>query len=194
MKPENLTKGDIINTVLNYVWCGLIVIGIYTVSMITLFMFIRKLFFNNEVTTTWFGNYFWFVLYALAYMIPLYFIHFRRNNTYKHYILKITETEFNIRNIFSEFTLFAGKYDILIYAVYSLVMLLPKGPNSPVEWLAVQECVFYTIPVPSVISYILSVITFVIQYYICLLLISKHWNRNRIRKITENQEKTYDKT
>lgn len=183
MKPEKLTKSDVFNTVLNYVYCGLIVIGIYAVTAITLFTFIRKFFLNNEEPTIWFGNYYWYVIYALAYMIPLYFVHFKRNNTYKHFVLKTTESGFNIKKLFVEFTLFAGKYDILIYAVYSLVMLLPKGPNSPVEWLAVQENVFYMIPVPALISYVLSVIAFVIEYYICFYFISRHWNKNRICKI-----------
>ena len=125
---------------------------------------------------------FWFIGYTLAYGLPLYFVYFLKNNEYRTYLMHITENEFHWETIFKEFTLSRGKYDILVFAGYSLLLLLPFSDvfRNPAILLSIQQAYFFLLPVPRIVSYILAVFFFTAQYYNCFWFAVKKWDKTRL--------------
>lgn len=183
---EKMTAKEVFGRILHFILCGLIILGVYFVVMFVLNMFARGLFMPDENGDTAFGflgKYFWFIVYTLAYGIPLYFVFFLKDTGYKTYILHITQEEFEWKRIVKEFTMHFGKYDLLVYAVYSLLLLLPfQDPfDNPAVLISIPQMLFYLFPVPRIVSYFLAVIFFAIQYYICFYFAVRYWDKNRLR-------------
>lgn len=172
---------------INYVLSAFIVLAVYFVFMLTLNTFAHKLFEadkDGEVFFSFLGEYGWWIIYALAYGIPLYFVHFKRDNELKTFVLHITENDYDLKDVFKQFTLQYAKNDIIIYAIYSALLLLPFQDtfNNPVCFITMQQLLFYLFPIPRIFSYLLAVICFIPQYYACFWFAHRYWIRNRIHK------------
>ena len=182
---EKITLGDIGERIVYFAVCSLIVLGMYTVFMLCLNTFVRELFMPDENGENAFhvlGDNFWFIVYTLAFGFPLYFIYFKKNIGFKTYVLHITEDEFDWKKIFKQFTGYIGKYDIIVFAGYSLLLLLPFSDpfENPVVLISISQMFFYLLPVPRIISYIVSVLFFIAQYYTCLWFAARYWDKNRL--------------
>ena len=183
---NHLTFQDILHRVIHFILCGIIVLGVYFVGMFALNMVSRGLFIPDENGDTAFavlGKHGWFILYALAYGFPLYFVYFLKDTGFKVFLLRITETDSDWKSIFKQFTLRFGKYDLTVYAAFSLLLLLPfKDPfENPVTLVAISQMIFYMLPVPRLISYLLAVVWFTLQYCACLWFSARYWDKHRIR-------------
>lgn len=183
-KSEKITAGDVFHRVLLFALCGLIVLGVYFIVMFQFFMFDRQLWEQGDGESG--GSIMgilWYVIYSAAYIIPLFFVYFIRNNEYKRVILQLTEGEFRLPDVLKKFTLSVGKYDFFVYAGYSLLLLLPFKDvfDNPAIFISIQEVFFYMIPVPKVVSYILAILSFAVQYYICLAVAAHYWDKHRLR-------------
>ncbi len=183
---QKLTAQDVFHRIIHFIFCGLIVLGVYFIGMFVLNMFARGLFMPDEINETAFsfmGRYGWFILYALAYGLPLYFIYFLKDTGFKVFILHITEKEFNLKRIFKQFTVQFGKYDLLVYAAFSLLLLLPfKDPfDNPATLISISQMLFYMLPIPRIVSYLLAVVWFALQYYACLGFAAHYWDKHRLR-------------
>jgi len=185
-KNESFTFGDVLRRIGYFALCALIVLAVYTAFMLIFYTFARSTFWGEgsaENISSVLPKNFWFIGYSLAYALPLYFLYVIKNGEFKTYILHITENEFQWKNIFKQFTLNMGKYDILVFAGYSLLLLLPFSDpfNNPAIFISIQQAYFFLLPVPRIISYILSVLFFTAQYYTCLYFAVKKWDKNRLR-------------
>lgn len=182
---EKITVREILHRMLYFILCGLIILGVYFIVMLVLNMFARGLFMPDESGETavgFLGQYFWFILYTFAYGIPLYFLYFLKDSAFKVFILRITQNDFDWRNIVKQFTMRFGKYDLIAYATFSLLLLFPfKDPfDNPATLISISQMLFYMLPIPRIASYFLAVLCFTLQYYSCLCFAVRYWDRHRM--------------
>ncbi|MBE6560067.1 MAG: hypothetical protein E7662_02975 [Ruminococcaceae bacterium] len=181
-KNESFTFRDVLWRIGYFALCGLIVLAVYTVFMLFLYTFIRGTFWGDATISDALPSHFWFIGYTLAYGLPLYFVYFLKNNEYRTYLLHITEDEFRWKTIFKEFTLSRGKYDIIVFAGYSLLLFLPFSDvfSNPAILISIQQAYFFLLPVPRIISYIMAVLFFTAQYYVCFWFAVIKWDKTRL--------------
>ena len=100
--------------------------------------------------------------------------------------LRLTEDGWNPKKLLLDFFHYTGKYDLLIYTGYTLLIpiLMPIIPHY-IGFIAVQITLFYMIPIPYVLGSLLSVLLFAIQYTICILLASRYWHKHRLHAISD---------
>jgi len=179
--PDKPGFGDVLNRVTQFIVCGLIEMGVYVVIMLPLFSIARGMFENDESALNALPPSFFEVLFALLYIVPLYFLYFRRNVGFKTCLLRLTEDGWNPKKLLLDFFHYTGKYDLLIYTGYTLLIpiLMPIIPHY-IGFIAVQTTLFYLIPIPYVLGSLLSVLLFAIQYTICVLLASRYWHKHRL--------------
>ena len=67
-----------------------------------------------------------------------------------------------------------------------MLLFLPFGGGDPFEnplsLVFLQEMVFYTFSLPKIIAWLCAVLTFAVQYALCLVVASKNWDKNRLRR------------
>ena len=182
---DRFAPRDVLKRVVSYSAWGLLILAIYALVMLPVFTFARQLFMTEREpgSLAYFFSYdFWYLLYAILYIIPLYYFHFRKNAQYQNYIRNITEDNTFSCNTILQFIKDIGKFDLIIYYAYSLLLLLPFNiiDNNPFIWIHVQSIIFYRIPAPRVICYVLAVLFFTGQYILCLYLVGKKWDKNRL--------------
>lgn len=179
--------GEIFGRLVLFILCGGIVLLIYLVTMFPLAGMITEMVEASENADAAPPN-ITFLLYTLFYIVPLFILIFARDVGLKVQVLNLTGAEaggFNLRRVFREVYRTQGIMDFLIYAVYSLVMLIPFGSDpfeNPFVFITIQESFFYTLSLPRIIGWFLSVACFALQYALCLMLISFWWNKKRIRQ------------
>lgn len=183
---DKFTLVDAMHRVGYFALCGLIILGAYLVLMLPLNTFARELFLpdaNGETAFRALPEHFWFILYSFAYILPLYFLYFRRNATFKITILRLTEEKLNYKDVFWRFTAVHGKYDLIIYTAYTALMLLPFSYafDNPAILICIQAGIFYLYPIPRIVSYLLGLLLFAVQYYVCLFFAVRYWDKHRIR-------------
>ena len=179
--PDKPGFGEVLNRVIQFIVCGLIEMGVYIVIMLPLFSLARGMFENDESALNALPPSFFEVLFTLLYIVPLYFLYFRRNVGFKTCLLRLTEDGWNPKKLLLDFFHYTGKYDLLIYTGYTLLIpiLMPIIPHY-IGFIAVQTTLFYMIPIPYVLGSLLSVLVFAIQYTICVLLASRYWHKHRL--------------
>ena len=184
--PDKPGFGDVLNRVTQFIVCGLIEMGVYIVIMLPLFSLARGLFKNDESALNALPSFFFEVLFTLLYILPLYFLYFRRNVGFKTCLLRLTEDGWNPQKLLVDFFHYTGKYDLLIYTGYTLLIpiLMPIIPHY-IGFIAVQTTLFYMIPIPYVLGSLLSVLVFAIQYTICILLASRYWHKHRLHTASD---------
>ena len=171
----------------NYVLSSFVVLAVYFVFMLALNTFARQLLLpdeNGEVFFSFLGKYGWWIIYALAYAIPLYFIRFRRDGELRTFVLHITENDYDIKEIFKQFTIRFAVNDVIIYAIYSALLLLPfkNAFDNPAGYITIHQMLFYLFPIPRIASYLLAVACFIPQYYACFWFAQRYYIKNRLRK------------
>ena len=184
--PDKPGFGDVLNRVIQLIVCGLIEMGVYIVIMLPLFSLARGMFENDESALNALPPFFFEILFALLYILPLYFLYFRRNVGFKTCLLRLTEDGWNPKKLLLDFFHYTGKYDLLIYTGYALLIpiLMPIIPHY-IGFIAVQITLFYMIPIPYVLGSLLSVLLFAIQYTICILLASRYWHKHRLHATSD---------
>lgn len=184
--PDKPGFGDVLNRVIQFIVCGLIEMGVYIVIMLPLFSLARGMFENDESVLNALPPFFFEILFALLYILPLYFLYFRRNVGFKTCLLRLTEDGWNPKKLLLDFFHYTGKYDLLIYTGYALLIpiLMPIIPHY-IGFIAVQITLFYMIPIPYVLGSLLSVLLFAIQYTICILLASRYWHKHRLHATSD---------
>jgi len=184
--PDKPGFGDVLNRVVQFIVCGLIEMGVYIVIMLPLFSLARGMFENDESALNALPPFFFEILFALLYILPLYFLYFRRNVGFKTCLLRLTEDGWNPKKLLLDFFHYTGKYDLLIYTGYALLIpiLMPIIPHY-IGFIAVQITLFYMIPIPYVLGSLLSVLLFAIQYTICILLASRYWHKHRLHATSD---------
>ena len=184
--PDKPGFGDVLNRVIQFIVCGLIEMGVYIVIMLPLFSLARGMFENDESALNALPPFFFEILFALLYILPLYFLYFRRNVGFKTCLLRLTEDGWNPKKLLLDFFHYTGKYDLLIYTGYTLLIpiLMPIIPHY-IGFIAVQITLFYMIPIPYVLGSLLSVLLFAIQYTICILLASRYWHKHRLHTASD---------
>jgi len=183
---EKFSIQDIFHRVFHFILCGLVILGVYFVGMFSIYTFAAGLLMPDGEGNSLFsfmGTYGWFIVYSLAYGFPLYFIYFRKDAGFKVFLLRITEKEFSWKTVFREFTVQFGKYDLIVYAAFAALLLLPfkDWMDNPAVWVSIPQVLFYLLPVPRLVSYLLAVIWFVMQYYACLWFAARYWDKHRLR-------------
>ena len=127
-----------------------------------------------------------FAVYTAVYIIPLFIFLFRGNIGLKTRVLRLTEGEFSLKTVFADTYRSFGWIDHVLYALYSMLLFLPFGGGDPFEnplsLVFLQEMVFYTLSLPKIIAWLCAVLTFAVQYALCLLIASQWWNAHRLRK------------
>ena len=131
-------------------------------------------------------QFFLFAVCAVFYFVPMFFLMFARNVGLKTDILKMTSAEqggFSLGKVFREVYRSQGLADLAVYAVYAVLMLLPLGGvrDNPFVFVSMQQSFFYALPVWPIVSYLMAVAFFAGQYALCLLLVTRSWQKNRIR-------------
>ena len=184
--PDKPGFGEVLNRFMQFILCGLIEMGVYIVIMLPLFSLARGMFENDESALNALPPFFFEILFALLYILPLYFLYFRRNVGFKTCLLRLTEDGWNPKKLLFDFFHYTGKYDLLIYTGYTLLIpiLMPIIPHY-IGFIAVQTTLFYMIPIPYVLGSLLSVLLFAIQYTICVLLASRYWHRHRLHTASD---------
>ena len=127
-----------------------------------------------------------FAVYTAVYIIPLYLFLFRGNIGLKTRVLHLTEGEFSLKTVFADTYRNVGWIDHVLYALYSMLLLLPFGGGDPFEnplsLVFLQEMVFFTLSLPKIIAWLCAVLTFAAEYALCLVIASKNWDKNRLRR------------
>ena len=127
-----------------------------------------------------------FAVYTAVYIIPLYLFLFRGNIGLKTRVLHLTEEEFSLKTVFADTYRSVGWIDHVLYALYSMLLFLPFCGGDPFEnplsLVFLQEMVFYTFSLPKIIAWLCAVLTFAVQYALCLVVASKNWDKNRLRR------------
>ena len=184
--PDKPGFVEVLNRVVQFIVCGLIEMGVYIVIMLPLFSLARGMFENDESALNALPPFFFEILFALLYILPLYFLYFRRNVGFKTCLLRLTEDGWNPKKLLLDFFHYTGKYDLLIYTGYALLIpiLMPIIPHY-IGFIAVQITLFYMIPIPYVLGSLLSVLLFAIQYTICILLASRYWHKHRLHATSD---------
>ena len=184
--PDKPGFVEVLNRVVQFIVCGLIEMGVYIVIMLPLFSLARGMFENDESALNALPPFFFEILFALLYILPLYFLYFRRNVGFKTCLLRLTEDGWNPKKLLLDFFHYTGKYDLLIYTGYTLLIpiLMPIIPHY-IGFIAVQITLFYMIPIPYVLGSLLSVLLFAIQYTICILLASRYWHKHRLHATSD---------
>lgn len=173
--------------VFNFIYCALIVLGAYFVFMFLLNMFAHDLFVPDKDGETFFsflGEYSWWIIYALAYGIPLYYVHFRKDGGLKTFVIHLTDKEFNKKELLVEFTKKYLKTDLILYAIYSALLLLPFKDvfDNPAGYIAIHQLLYYMLPMPRILGYICAIAVFTLQYSACFIFTERYFIKNRIRK------------
>ena len=127
-----------------------------------------------------------FAVCAVLYILPLYILLFANNVSLKTALLHLTSAEmggFSSKKVFQYVAKEQGISDLAVYAVYSMLMLLPfpGADRNPFVYILMQETFFHELPIPSVVSWILAVAFFALQYALCVYIAANKWNRERIR-------------
>ncbi len=173
--------------VFNFIYCALIVLGVYFVFMFTLNLVAHDLFVTDKNGDNFFsflGEYSWWIIYAVAYGIPLYYIHFKKDGELKTFVLHETENGYDKKALIKSF---AEKYfltDMILYALYSALLLLPFKDvfDNPAGYISMHQLIFYMLNIPRIVSYLLALIAFVLQYFACFLFAERYFIKNKIRK------------
>lgn len=163
-------------SLLDYLICsGAVLVGGLFVSVILMSVFYKYLIAIAEFPI--------FALYSLAYMIPLYFVHFKRNAELKRFVLGVSEDGFNLGSLIRHFTKEYGIIDICAYAAYvtlGLSALLFDKPN-PLQFIAIQAA-FTELPIPFVLCVFSAVLIFTLQYYLSFIIAAHGWYKKRLHK------------
>ena len=186
METEKLTFGGIVNRLTMLLFCGLAVLGMYAAVMlpVVLFDYGAVMRTAEEAETSGFDvGMAILAVISVLYVIPLYFFYFKRDNDYKRLLLHIPEDGSDPKKVVCTFLRVAGKWDLLIYCVFSLLMLLlslGSSSGNPAVFVCVQQAFFYDLPLPRVVSYLLAVVCVAVQYTVCLLLAARSWRKNAL--------------
>ena len=125
------------------------------------------------------------ILFAAAvFFIYTYVLWYVATSEYKRAFLNRTLDGYDMKTEFVLHMKTMGKFDIIVYMLYSVPMLLVAifwKVRSPVQFLYFQQVFFYTIVSVPVISYILNILLFVGGYTIGVVLLHKRWHKNRER-------------
>ena len=124
-----------------------------------------------------------FIVWAFIYIIPLYIFLFHKDIGLKTKVLRVTENGFDLKTVFKAVYKKIGLLDHIIYGAMSLIVLLAHYASlNFFYFLMIQEAGFYEMPVPRVVSFLLAVLVFAAEYALCLLVASKTWHKNRLRR------------
>jgi len=172
-----------------FILCGLIIIGIYTVLILVAAPLILGRLEEmsetgqNEIVNTIIG-----ILVTILYVIPLYTVYFEKNGTYKRFVLQETKDTFDLKSLFRKFMSVHGCWDILLYALYSLPLLIFWYISKPfvnqfLSFLYTQQCLFYEyLPVPGGAAYVLAVAGFILQYIAVFAFTAWRWDKQRLHR------------
>ena len=185
MNPDNSSEKITVRTVLSrlvmFILCGAIILLIYFIAAGPLYGIITNLVESGEEPP----ENITFILYTVFYIIPLFVLIFLRDIGLKTEILHITEDGFSVKKVFAAVYRSQGWLDHVIYAGYSLLMLIPFSEDpfeNPFSFISMQELTFYTFPIPRILSWFFSVLCFAVQYALCLLVVSSWWNKKRLHR------------
>ncbi|MBQ8696818.1 MAG: hypothetical protein IJ519_03765 [Clostridia bacterium] len=173
--------GRIWGSLLDYlISSGAVVVGGLFISVVLVGIFSK---FLEGLSDSWRVNSA-SLLYALAYAIPLYVVHFERDAELKRSVLAGSEDGFHISSLIRDFTKDRGITDICVYAVYIALLLLPAALDIqfPSAFLAVQAAFFVELPIPWICGILLSVVLFALQYYACFIIAAHGWYKKRLHK------------
>ncbi len=124
-----------------------------------------------------------FLAWTVIYIIPLYIFLFHKDIGLKTEVLRVTENGFDLRTVFKTVYKKIGLLDHIIYGAMSLIVLLAHFVNANFFYfLMIQEAGFYELPIPRVLSFLLAVLCFAAQYALCLIVASRYWDKNRLRR------------
>ncbi len=171
-----------------FIFCGLVLIGFYLViGLLVLPMVMETLSAWAETEKEDMINRIIFLVMTLLYVLPLYTVYFSQNATYKRFVLQETKEIFDLKSLLRKFMAVHGCWDILLYALYSVFLPLGlsvdvKPVNQYIGFLYIQQVVFYEIPIPAIVSYVLSAAVFVLQYTGVFVLASWRWDRQRLHR------------
>ena len=146
-----------------FILCGLVLIGFYLViGLLVLPMAMETLSAWDETGKEEMLNRMIFLTMTLLYVLPLYMVYFLQNATYKRFVLQETKDGFDLKSLFRKFMTVHGCWDIVLYAGYSVIYPIGLLSNiKPIRqyigFLYIQQAVFYEIPVPAILSYVLAV-------------------------------------
>lgn len=161
---------------MDYLICsGAVLVGGLFVSVILMSVFYKYLNVITEFPV--------FALYSLAYMIPLYYVHFKRNAEFKRFVLGVSEDGFDLGRLLRHFTKEYGITDVCVYAAYvtiGLSALLFDKPNL-LQFIAIQAA-FTEQPIPFILCVLLAVLIFTFQYYLSFIIAAHGWYKKRLHK------------
>ncbi len=124
-----------------------------------------------------------YLSYAVIYIVPLYLFLFRNNIGLKTEVLRVTENGFDLKTVFRAVYKRIGLLDHEIYAGMTLVVWAGRAMKSPfIGFLMVQQAGFYSISVPEIVGALLAVPCFGAEYAICLIAVSKSWDKKRLHR------------
>ena len=181
---EKITARDILGRLVMFILCGGVILLIYFISVGSLYGILLNLVEKLAKNGTKLPEYFWFYVYSIAYIFPLYFLVFLRDVGLKTEILHVTADGYDVKKVFASVYRSQGWLDHAIYAAYSLLMLLPfRDPfENPFLFISIQELAFFSLPVPRILSWFLAVLCFAVQYALCLLIVSVWWDKKRLHR------------
>ena len=183
---EKITVRDILGRLVMFILCGAVILIIYFITAAPLYGIITGIVESGEEPP----ENITFILYTVLYIIPLYVMIFLRDIGLKTEILHITAEGYDVKKVFAAVYRSRGWLDHAIYACYSLLMLIPFSEDpfeNPFSFVSTQEMVFYSFPIPRLLSWLLSVLCFAVQYALCLLIVSSWWNKKRLHRGGEQQ-------
>ena len=124
-----------------------------------------------------------FFVFSVIYIIPLYIFLFHKDIGLKTEVLRVTENGFDLKTVFRAVYKKIGLLDHVIYGAMSLIVMLAHFVHADfLFYLMIQEAGFYELPIPRVLSFLLAVLMFAAEYAICLVIASKNWDKNRLRR------------
>ncbi len=124
-----------------------------------------------------------YIVFAFIYIIPLYLFLFKKDIGLKTEVLRVTEDGFDLKTVFRAVYRKIGILDHVIYAAMSVLVLIGRFVRIPVlGFFMIQESGFYVLPIPEILGCILAVLCFAAEYALCLVVASKNWDKNRLRR------------
>ncbi len=187
-KNEFLTPGSWFSRIALFILSGLPILVVYVVLTFPVMGILSNLAEKaGERGTVEIPDNITFAVYTVFYIVPLFFFFFLRNIGLKTRVLHLTEEKFSLKAVFADAYRSFGWVDHLLYAVYSTLLLLPVGKGgdpfeNPFTFICIQEMVFYTFSLPKIIGWLLAVLCFAAQYALCLIVASRYWDKNRLRR------------
>ena len=181
---EKISVRDILGRLVMFILCGGVILVIYFITAGPLYGIIMNLVDKLAKSGKETPEYITFYLYTIAYIFPLYFLIFLRDVGLKTEILHVTADGYDVKKVFASVYRSQGWLDHVIYAAYSLVMLLPFSDpfENPLSLFYMQEMAFYSLPVPRILGWLLAVLCFAVQYALCLLIVSVWWDKKRLHR------------